>query len=49
MPRAGRVTTDYPAAVVEGTRDADAAGAVVDLLTSPRGQAALGEAGFAAP
>ena len=49
VPQAGQVVTDYPAAVVEGTRDVDAARAVVDLLASPRGQAALGEAGFAAP
>ena len=49
VPQAGQVVTDYPAAVVEGSQHAPAARAVVDLLASPRGQDALGEAGFAAP
>ena len=49
VPGADRVVTDYPAAVVRGSEHAPAARAVVDLLASPRGRAALGEAGFAAP
>ena len=49
VPQADQVLTDYPAAVVRGSADAPAARAVVDLLASPRGRAALGGAGFAAP
>lgn len=49
VPQADQVTTDYPAAVVKDSADADAAKAVVDLLASAKGRAALAQAGFAAP
>ncbi len=49
VPRAGEVVTDYPAAVVEGSKNPAAARAVVDQLSSGRGQEVLREAGFTAP
>lgn len=46
---AGEVVTDYPAAVLQASRNPEAARAVVDLLASAAGQKVLREAGFTAP
>lgn len=46
FPEAAEVVNDYPIAVVEGTRNADAARAFVEHVLSPAGQAVLTDAGF---
>ncbi len=46
FPEAAEVVNDYPIAVVQGTRNADAAQAFVDHVLAPAGQTVLTDAGF---
>lgn len=49
VPDAGRLETDYPAAILGGTSNRTAAAAFIAALTGELGQGVLAEAGFVTP
>lgn len=49
VPEASRAVNTYPIAVLKGAENAYAAGEFVAMVTGPRGQKALAEAGFGKP